>query len=152
MLIHPKVLVPSLLWWRISLQTSLGTLSNKDSNINMGDDTLTSAPDTSTGPPPPPSSPSPTSTIISITLFVVSPKFAGTINEHIAYLFFYQSANQETVNIEEDEMVEFAEVEFDHEEVDVDENMIMSGKNGNSLTLKSTLFSHFTMIMLGSPL
>lgn len=65
-------------------------LSNKDLNVNIGEYTSTSAPDTSTIPPPLPSSPPLTSTIKPTTVPVVSPTFYGIINVPIASLFSSQ--------------------------------------------------------------
>ena len=95
----------------------------------MGEDTLTSDPDTLTVPPaPPPLSPPPTSTIPPITLPVVSPTFTSIINKPIFSLFYSQSTDQEPSTTEEDELIEFAELEFDLEEDNVDDNIVMSGK------------------------
>ncbi|CAI9262672.1 unnamed protein product [Lactuca saligna] len=94
-------------------------LSNKDLNVTMGEENSRSTIETSTIAPPPPFSPPPTSTIIQKTVCVLSPTFQGVINQPITSLFSFQSTDQETPSNEdkeEDEMVAFDELEFDHEE------------------------------------
>ncbi|CAI9299876.1 unnamed protein product [Lactuca saligna] len=110
--------------------------SKEDANVTIDDETLTSSLDTITIPPPPPSSPPPTSTITPTIIPVISPTFAGIINEPINSLFFSQSTDQELLNNEEDELVEFAELKLDPEEVNVDDNSIMSRKQYKILNFK----------------
>ncbi|CAI9280722.1 unnamed protein product [Lactuca saligna] len=98
----------------------------------MGEENSISGIYTSTFPPPT------TLTIILTTVYVVSPTFQGIINEPITSLFSYQSTDQDTLNNEdeEDEMVEFAKLEIDHEEENVDDNAIMLGKHYKILNSK----------------
>ncbi|CAH1449041.1 unnamed protein product [Lactuca virosa] len=107
----------------------------------MSENTSTSALDTSTIPPP--LSPPPTLTITPTTIPVVSPTFAGIINEPIASLFSSQSTDQEPLHKKEDEFTKFVELEFNSEEDNVDENAIMHTSSTKSLTLNSTLFFSF---------
>ncbi|CAH1451330.1 unnamed protein product [Lactuca virosa] len=120
-------------------------LSNKDPNVTIGEENSTSVIDNSTVPPPPPSSPLPTSTITPTTVPAVSPTFQGIINERIASLFSSQSEDEEMPYNEEedDEMVQFDVLEFDHAEENVDDNANKSGKQYKILNSKLNTILQF---------
>lgn len=117
-------------------------LSYKDSNVNMGEGHSTYIVDSSTITPPP-SSPPPTSTITLTTILALSPTFASIINEYLTSLFSSQSTNQELKTNDEDEMVEFSMLGCNPEEEDVNDNVIMSGKQYKILNSKLNTILYF---------
>lgn len=101
----------------------------------MGEYPSTSIPDSSTVLPLP-SSPQPTLIILPTTIPLNSPTFEGILTQHIVALFSSQSIDQDIMNIEEDERVEFVELESDLEEEDVEHHAIMFRKQYNILNSK----------------
>ncbi|CAI9270935.1 unnamed protein product [Lactuca saligna] len=102
-------------------------LSNKESNVNMGRNPSTSIPDSSIVLPLP-SSQQPTLIILHTTIPLNSPTFKGILTQHIVALFSSQSIDQDIMNIEEDERIEFAELDSGPEEEDVEDHAIMFRK------------------------
>ncbi|CAI9281178.1 unnamed protein product [Lactuca saligna] len=102
-------------------------LSNKDLNVNMGENPSTSAPDSSSVLPTP-SSIQPNSIIPPTKFPFNSPTFEGIMTQPIDALLSSQSTDQDMTNNEEDETIKFYELEFDPKEEDVEDHTIMSGK------------------------
>lgn len=115
-----------------SLNTS-ENLSNKDSNVNVGEASLK---DASTVPlTPPPSSPLLTLTIQATFVPLNSPIFEGILQQPITSLFSSQPI-ENTLNIKEEERVKFVDLDFNYEEEKVKDHNIMHGKQYNILNLK----------------
>ncbi|CAI9293754.1 unnamed protein product [Lactuca saligna] len=103
-----------------------------DTNINTGAPTSTSIPNSTTITPP--DGPISTSNMEEGRSSNINERFKnkdsnvtmGIIGEPITSLFSSISSDQETSNTEEDELIEFAELEFDPEDHNVDDNAIKS--------------------------
>lgn len=104
-------------------------LSTKDTNVNQTDGILNveSTSIATSKVLPPSSSPIPT----SVPVLTISPAFFGVMQEPITTLFSYQSTTkspQGNKGDDEDIMVSFADIQFNQEEEDIPDDLIMLGK------------------------
>ncbi|CAI9292929.1 unnamed protein product [Lactuca saligna] len=98
--------------------------------------------------PPQPTSPPPTSVTPPSSTTTFSPTFVGVIQEPIATLFSSQSTEPEKTITEaeaddDDVMVSFVELQFNLDEDDILDDLIMSGKQFKILNSKMNSILHF---------
>ncbi|CAI9281724.1 unnamed protein product [Lactuca saligna] len=99
-------------------------LSNTYSNVNMGENPLTSILDSLTVQPPP-SSPQTTLLIPHTSVPLNSHTLENILKQPVSALLSSHSTNQDMMIIKEDEHIEFAELEFDPGDEDVEDHAIM---------------------------
>ncbi|CAI9275729.1 unnamed protein product [Lactuca saligna] len=130
-------------------------LYDKDSNINMEEGmhnveitTVTINIETSIIPQPQPTSPPPKLVAPSSYTTAISLTFVGIMQEPIATLFSSQSTDHEkTITeaeaYEDDVLVSFFELQFNPDEEDIPDYLIMSGKQFKILNIKMKMILQF---------